>query len=120
MNKKNLIKHLESIFKLLEEEKKVLIENDGDALFDIIKQKDNYIKDLEKFKGSDLEDEKIKKLIEEIDSLQEINLLLTKQALSFQENFLESLSKASKNSNTYSNVGNYEKNSSVNIVEKEV
>lgn len=120
MNKKNLIKHLESIFKLLEEEKKVLIENDGDALFDIIKQKDNYIKDLEKFKGSDLEDEKIKKLIEEIDSLQEINLLLTKQALSFQENFLESLSKASKNSNTHSNVGNYEKNSSVNIVEKEV
>lgn len=120
MNKKNFIKHLESILKLLKEEEKVLIKNDGDALFEIIEKKDKYIKDLEKYKGIDLEDESIMDLIGEIDSLQELNLLLTRQALSFQENFLDSLSKAAKNSNTYSNIGNYEKNDSVNIIEKDV
>lgn len=120
MSKREFVKHLESILRLLKKEQKFLERNDGDALLEIIEQKDLYIKGLEKFKGIDLDDEKIMNLIGEIDSLQELNLLLTRQALSFQENFLASLKKAAKNSNTYSNIGNYEKNSSTNIVEKEI
>lgn len=120
MSKKGLIKHLESILKLLKTEQKILERNDGDALLEIIEQKESYIDGLGKFKGIDLEDEKIMNLIEEINSLQELNLLLTRQALSFQENFLASLKKAAKNSNTYSNIGNYERNSSTNILEREI
>lgn len=120
MSKREFVKHLEEIIKLLKSEKQILIENDGDALIDIVEKKNLYINDLEKFKGIDLEDEKIMNLIGEIDSLQELNLLLTRQALSFQDNLLESFSKASKNSNTYSNIGNYDKSNSINIIEKEV
>lgn len=96
MSKREFVKHLESMIKLLKEEKKVLVGNQGDALVKIIDKKNSYIDDLEKFKGIDLQDEKIMDLIGEIDSLQELNLLLTRQALSFQENFLESLSKQLK------------------------
>lgn len=120
MSKKEFAKHLEAMIKLLKEEKKLLIENQGQALMEIIDRKNSYIKDLEKFKGIDLKDDKIMELIGEIDSLQELNLLLTRQALAFQENFLQALAKQSKNSNTYSNVGSYDKSSSVNIIEKEV
>lgn len=120
MIKKEFVKHLEAIIKLLKEEKKLLVENKGQALMEIIDRKYIYINDLEKFKGIDLEDEKIMDLIGEIDSLQELNLLLTRQALSFQENFLQSLAKQTKNSNTYSNAGSYDKSSNMNIIEKEV
>lgn len=120
MSKREFTKHLESIIKLLKEEKEILVANDGDALLEIVNKKNEYINDLEKFKGIGLEDEKTMDLIGEIDSLQELNLLLTRQAMSFQENLLESFAKASKNSNTYSNIGNYEKNESINIIEKEV
>ncbi|OLS01538.1 hypothetical protein [Tissierella creatinophila] len=120
MSKREFVKHLESIIELLNEEKKILVENKGDALTAIIEKKALYINDLEKFRGIDLEDEKIMGLIEEIDSLQELNLLLTRQALSFQDNLLESLSKIAKNSNTYSNIGSYDKKTNINIIEKEV
>lgn len=120
MSKKEFAKHLEEIIKLLKIEKEVLVKNDGDALVEILNKKNQYIEDLEKFKGIDLENERIMELIEEINSLQELNLLLTRQALSFGENFLETLSKAVKNSNTYSSGGNFDKNKSTNIIEKEV
>ncbi len=120
MSKRELIRHLETIIKLLKEEKDILIKNEGETLVEIIKKKTKYIDGLEKFKGIDLEDKKIMDLIEEIDSLQELNLLLTRQALSFQENVLEALSKTAKIANTYSNIGDYEKAGKVNIIEKEV
>lgn len=120
MTKRDLQKHLESIIELLKMEKEVLIKNDGDALIEILNEKSIYIEELEKFKGTDLNDKKTMDLIGEIDSLQELNLLLTRQAASFGENFLESLSKAAKNSNTYSNSGAYDKNKTTNIIEKRV
>lgn len=120
MSKREFTKHLEEIIKLLNMEKKSLTENDGDALLKILEEKQGLVEGLEKFKGMDLEDEKIRNLIGEINSLQELNLLLTRQALSFQENFLESLSKVAKTSNTYQNTGNYDKKTSANMIEKEV
>lgn len=120
MNKKEFAKHLEEIIKLLKEEKKSLTANNGDALIKILEKKEILIEELARFKGMDLEDEKIMDLIGEINSLQELNLLLTRQALSFQENFLESLSKVAKTSNTYQNTGNYNKKTSANMIEKEV
>ena len=122
MSKREFIKYLKDLIKILKEEKEALVKNDGDTLVEILNKKSIHIEELEKFKGIDFEDEKIMGLIGEIDSLQELNLLLTKQALSFQEDFLESLSKATKTTktNTYQKIGKYEKNSGTSIIEKDV
>ena len=47
MIKKEFVKHLEAIIKLLKEEKKLLVENKGQALMEIIDRKYIYINDLE-------------------------------------------------------------------------
>ncbi len=120
MTKKDLQKHLESIIELLKMEKEVLVKNDGDALIEILNKKSENIEMLEEFKGADLEDGQIMDLIGEINSLQELNLLLTRQALSFGDNFLESLAKVAKTDNTYQNTGSYDKSTNANIIEKEV
>lgn len=120
MSSKDIEGHLKGIIELLKEEKEVLVKNEGDALIDVLNRKSIQIEALENFKDVDLEDEKIMSLIEEINSLQELNLLLTRQALSFQESFLDSLSKAAKSKNTYGDTGNYDKKTDMNIIDRDV
>ena len=115
-----LMDELRSLNKLLEEEKQALIQNDGDKVGEIVMTKEEYINRLSQFKGIDIENNKeVMKLIEEINSLQELNLLLTKQALSYQKSILESISKnINKLANTYSSKGSYEKENSVNLIDQ--
>lgn len=117
-----LYNNLNSIFKLLEEEKVALLHNDGVKVAELVEFKNDYIEKLSKFKGLDIEsNEKIMDLIKEINSIQEVNLLLTKQALSFQDVLLESISKNVQNmSNTYSSKGDYETNNSINLIDQSV
>lgn len=114
--------NLKSLLKVLYEEKEILILNDWEGLLRIVKLKDDYIEKLSKFKGIDIEDNiKIMNIIEEINSLQETNLLLTKQALSFQNMLLESISKnLQKMSNTYSPKGNYESKNNISLINQSV
>lgn len=119
---KELIKELKSIIQLLKEEKQALIENNGDRVGELVVLKSESIDKLVKFKGMDVENNKeAMKLIKEINSLQEINLLLTKQALAFQNSILESISKnVKKVSNTYSAKGNYELKNNVSLIDQSV
>lgn len=119
---KKLANKLNLLVSLLKEEREALIKSDGDKVAEIVKKKENIIEDLSTFKGLDIREDKIiMELIKEIDSLQEMNLLLTKQALSFQNALLESISKGVKASlNTYSAKGNYESNNKTGLVDQSV
>ncbi len=119
---KELKKHLSSIIEILNEEKTALIQGDGNKIVEIVERKNHYIETISEFKGLNLqEDRSIMELIKEIDSLQELNLLLTNQALSFQNALLESISIGlSTASNTYSQKGNYEGTKNIGLVDHSV
>lgn len=117
-----LLSNLNSLFKLLKEEKQALIQNQGHKLSEIVEKKNEYIEKMSHFKGLDIENNrKIMDLIYEINLLQESNLLLTKQAISFQDSLLESISKnLHKISNTYSAKGNYQCNNNINLIDQTI
>jgi len=114
--------HLKTIIKLLKEEKQCLIHSDGNKVAEIVEFKNKLVEKLPEFKGLDIKNnKKAMTLIEEINSLQEINLLLTKQALAFQNTLLESIAKNVQSmSNTYSAKGNYESNSPISLVNQSI
>lgn len=120
--KKGLINNLKNIIKLLEEEKEALVSNDADHVAEIVMKKNELINNLSAFKGMDIENSReAMKLIKEINQMQELNLLLTKQALSYQNAILESISQNLNNfANTYSSKGTYEKANNVNIIDQSV
>ena len=74
------------------------------------------------YKGMDIENSKeAMDLIKVINSMQELNQLLTEQALSYQNAILESISKNLNNfSNTYSSKGTYDNSSNINIIDQSV
>ena len=120
--KKNLINNLKNIISLLKQEKTALINNDVDKVTEIVNKKNEQIEKLGAFKGTDVENFKeAMDLIKEIDYMQELNLLLTKQALSYQNAVLESISQNINNfANTYSSKGTYENTDSINIIDQSV
>lgn len=122
MNKKILKSHLEKLSKILKEEKEALIKNDGTKVQEIVDKKTILVEKIEEYKGGiSKEDKEIIAIKEEIDSLQELNLLLTKQALNYQKSLLESIAaNVKKVSNTYSNRGEYGKSESINLVNQKV
>lgn len=122
---KELIKKLKALIKVLEEEKEALIKNDGEKIVHLVKVKSEYTDALIEFKGLDIEnDETAMKLIGKINDLQEINMLLTKQALAYQNAILESISKninnINKSSNTYSSKGSYESKNNINLIDQSI
>ena len=116
------IKNLDSLLSVLYEENEALLNNNGHVVAELVENKRELIEKLEKFKGLNIpNNEKAMSLIREIDSVQETNLLLTKQALSYQEVLLESVAKNINNvTNTYSQKGGYDKANSINLVNQSV
>lgn len=117
-----LINSLKEIIKLLEMERSALVANDVDQISMLVDKKNQEMSKLSAFKGMDIESNKdAMALIEEINSKQELNLLLTKQALSYQNAILESMSKNLGNfSNTYSAKGKYDSSNNVSIIDQSV
>lgn len=117
-----LCNHLKKTIKLLNEEKQALINSEANTIIELVESKNKLIEKLSQFSGLDIvENEKVISLIQEINSLQEVNLLLTKQSLSYQEVLLESISQnVQNNSNTYSAKGNYESPNDINLINKKV
>lgn len=117
-----LLTHLREIVKLLYDEKEALLNNDGHLVAELVEKKTEYIEKLAEYKGIEIaSNEKLMSLIKEIDSLQETNLLLTKQALSYQEVLLESIAKNIQAlANTYSPKGSYSNSNSINLVDQSV
>jgi len=117
-----LIGELKGLVKVLYDEKEALLDNDGHKVAEIVEIKNDYIEKLRSFQGLDIvNNSKAMSLVEEINSLQEINLLLTKQALSYQDVLMESIAQNVKNlTNTYSPNGNNNTSSSINFIDQSV
>lgn len=97
---------LKQFKELLLEEKDVLIKNDGKRLQEIVAEKEQYIEHFDTAEIPESDKEKAHQLIQEIQALQETNLTLTKQAMSFGEAMLQALQKSSQQKSvTYSKPG---------------
>lgn len=130
----DLYNYLNSLLKLVKEEKEALIHNDALKVAEIVEKKNEFIEKLsnntENFNiipnsgpviPNAVEGTSLLKLIEEINSIQETNLLLTKQSLSYQNVLIESIAKNLQNlSNTYSSKGSYQKSNNIGLIDQEV
>lgn len=120
---KDLKKLLKELLALLMEEKIALIRNDGPLVASLVERKIEIVSSLEEMKKeAPGTDEETLRLGEEIKELQETNLLLTKQALKFQENLIESIAaNINKAADTYSQKGEYRKQTQdVNLIDHKV
>lgn len=131
---KEIYNHLNSLLKLLQEEKEALIHNDVLKVAELVEKKSELIEKISKLEvipapveesahviPTVVEESPLLKIINEINSIQETNLLLTKQSISYQNVLLESISKNIQNmSNTYSAKGNYQKSNNTYLYDQEV
>lgn len=100
---------LNEFIKLLQIEKEVLIKNDAAKLAEIVEQKQNYLVSFESLTIETIQKEELTAIFAEIENLQRTNLLLTKQALDFQQTVMDAFSKGmQKGKTTYSKKGIYD------------
>ena len=113
---------LKDLLKILKEEKEVLVKNDALSLEKIVARKNEIVTIIreEQEKGV-LPDEAVRSYALEIEKLQEVNHLLTRQALSFQEEIFKALSKnTAVKHNTYSKEGSMNRTKEVSIIDQSV
>ncbi len=113
---------LKDLLKILKEEKEVLVKNDALSLEKIVARKNEIVTIIreEQEKGV-LPDEAVRSYALEIEKLQEVNQLLTRQALSFQEEIFKALSKnTAVKHNTYSKEGSMNRTKEVSIIDQSV
>ena len=113
---------LKELLKILKEEKEVLVKNDALSLEKIVVRKNEIVTIIreEQEKGV-LPDEAVRSYAMEIEKLQEVNQLLTRQALSFQEEIFKALSKnTAVKHNTYSKEGSMNRTKEVSIIDQSV
>lgn len=113
---------LKNLLKILKEEKEVLLKNDALSLEKIVTRKNEMVAIIreEQEKGV-LADEAVRSYAMEIEKLQEVNQLLTRQALSFQEEIFKALSKnTAVKHNTYSKEGSMNRTKEVSIIDQSV
>jgi len=113
---------LKDMIKVLNDEKRVLIKSDAAALDGLVEKKNALIIKIEEFRGEDFSgDDEIRKMVSQIDVLQGTNMLLTKQALSYQEQILKALTKNNTSKyNTYSSKGLIKSQKEISFVDKSV
>lgn len=119
---KRLQEALKDLLKILKEEKEVLVKNDALSLEKIVARKNEIVTIIreEQEKGV-LPDEAVRSYAMEIEKLQEVNQLLTRQALSFQEEIFKALSKnTAVKHNTYSKEGSMNRTKEVSIIDQSV
>ena len=119
---KSLQGALKDLLKILKEEKEVLLKNDAASLEKIVTRKNEMVAIIreEQEKGV-LADEAVRSYALEIEKLQEVNHLLTRQALSFQEEIFKALSKnTAVKHNTYSKEGSMNRTKEVSIIDQSV
>ena len=113
---------LKELTKVLALEKEVLVKNDAMTLISIIEQKNLLIGQMEAYKGMDFSgNEGIREMISTIENLQETNLILTRQALTYQNEILKALAKTNTSKhNTYAANGQLNVQKEVSIVDQSV
>lgn len=114
-----LLRELVSVLKV---EKEVLIKNESGKLMDLVEKKKDLLALINEYSVLDLMvTEELKSLISQMQGLQETNLLLTKQGLSFQENIMKALAKNNTSKySTYSSKGSYQAQKEVKLVDQSV
>ena len=101
---KQLTLTLKQLIRLLKKEHKALVSNDNNHFEKLVKQKEQLVEELAEMTGTPTRLDI--KLIEEVKNLQDSNLLLTKQAIAFNDNFIKAVGETAKKSNaTYSKKG---------------
>jgi uncharacterized protein YoxC len=103
---------------LLEEERYVLINNQGDRLVEIVKKKEQLLEKLASFNDDEVEVAKLNDLSREIKHLQETNLTLTEQSMDFTQMLLENIQKNAQKNNNYSKKGTYEKSNQATFIDE--
>lgn len=113
---------LREMVQVLEEEKQVLMNNEAGKLMDLVNKKKDLMAQINELDLKDIEITRELRLVTaQMDALQETNLLLTKQGLSFQEIILKALAKNNTSKySTYSSKGSYQAQKEVKIVDQSV
>lgn len=112
---------LRALLRILSNEKKALISNNTDKIVQLVEKKTEFVEKLDKYKGLDIAtNEEAMKLIAEVNEIQETNLMLTKQAHSYNEVLMDSIAKNINKNNTYSPYGSSNKSNNVNFIDQSV
>lgn len=118
---KKLISILEKLSRVLDNEKEALVKNDVSALSAIVEKKKELINAIEENKEEyPYENEETRKIIHKILEKQETNMLLTNQAIEFQNQLLGIFARSSiQQHNTYSSKGTL-CSAEINIVDQKI
>lgn len=112
---KNMLKQLLTILKV---EKEALIKNEGAKIEELVAAKEELVKNFEAnaLDQVDPNEKEIIALITEIKELQETNLMLTKQAMSYADTFISAFQKEANKELTYSKKGKDKDSGSASIL----
>lgn len=120
MAKELLKENLGKLYKILQTENVALINNKGEEIEKIVEIKEQLAKELEAHNINEIDqvDEETLSLIKEIINLQETNLMLTQQAMSYTNTFLSALQKEAQKNITYSEKGNTKEDGSSGLLNR--
>lgn len=105
----------------LKREKAALMANDSSAFEKIVAEKQEFLKQLDEASFEDCNRLAIEKEVSEITELQECNVLLTKQAISYHDSILDALTDGTeKKSRTYSKKGQLSPSKNVGLFNQSV
>lgn len=118
MVQESMLETLKTLKKILEEEKQILINNEGKEIEQIVSKKEAIIKILEEAEIEDNNKQEIRDLVNEIQELQKTNAMLTQQAMNYSEVFLSAFQKEAQKNTTYSKKGSFEKTENSSILDQ--
>lgn len=98
MIEKEFLRELNQFYHLLKKENRALIKDDGETLLSLIEQKESMVSIFEAYNGPIKG--KVKERLLAIRFLQEENLLLTNQAISYQKMFMDTIQQQLKKNHT--------------------
>lgn len=114
-----VIETLKKFRDVLLEEKEALITNDSAKVVAVIAEKETFMEVLPTLDSTGLKKEDLSEIVTEIKNLQETNLLLTQQALQYQEKMMEAITDSAKTSgSTYSKNGHYSAEKQATIIDQ--
>ncbi|WP_192986227.1 flagellar motor switch protein [Carnobacterium mobile] len=114
-----VIETLKKFKQVLIEEKEALIKNDSAKVVAVIAEKETFMEVLPTLDMTGLKKEDLSGIVTEIKNLQETNLLLTQQAVQYQEKMMEAITSSVKtSSSTYSKNGSYSAEKQATIIDQ--
>lgn len=118
MIQESLIEILKQLKAILLEEKEALIKNESKVILDLVSKKETLIGQLENTEAEKNQKEEVRKLIAEIQELQETNAMLTQQAMNYANTFIDAFQKEAQKSSTYSKEGSLKNSKNSGILDQ--